>query len=146
LGRDTTSVERVARSAGRIEAEGLVRQPRTGIRHTMADYAADGRPTRVEVTISALDSAGASTLLQRSTATFTRASVITDVRRDTTVVTRRVAAPPGILPVAAGAASSWFGLDQLSVRLKASRADSISVQAYVIGSPQTLTWAAKKLG
>jgi len=146
LGRDTTGVERIARSAGRIEAEGLVRQPRTGIRHIVADYAADGRPTRVEVTLSALDSAGASTLLQRTVATFTRDSVVAEIRRDTSVVTRRLAAPPGILPVAGGAVSSWFGLDQLALRLKASRADSIAVPVYVIGAPQTGTWNARKLG
>ena len=146
LGRDTTGVERITRSAGRMEADGLVRQPRTGIRHVVADFAADGRPTRVEVTLSALDSTGASTLLQRTVSTFTRDSVVSEIRRDTSVVTRRAAAPAGVIPVAGGAVSSWFGLDQLAMRLKAARADSIAVPAYVAGAPQVLTWSAKRLG
>lgn len=145
LGRDTTAVERVTATRTRIEVEAVIRQPRTALRRAVMDFGADGRPTRVEVTVSRPDAAGP-VLVQRTVATFTRDSVMVETRRDTAVVTRRLAAPAGIIPLVAGAASSWVGLDLLAMRLRAARGDSIAVPVYFVGAAATGTWSAKRLG
>jgi hypothetical protein len=145
LGRDTSAVERVTRTRVRLEADGLFRQPRTTLRHVVMDFAADGRPARVEITLSRPDAAGA-TLVQRTVATFTRDSVFVEIRRDTTVITRRLAAPPGIIPVVGGASSSWVGLDLLAERLRSARGDSIAVPVYTVGAAATSIWSARVLG
>jgi hypothetical protein len=145
LGRDTTAVERVTATRTRLEAEAVVRQPRTTLRRAVVDFGPDGRPTRAEVTLSRPDASGP-VLVQRTVATFTRDSVMVEIRRDTTTVTRRVAAPAGVIPILAGAASSWAGLDLLAMRLKAGRADSIAVPVWFVGNPSTSTWSARRLG
>ena len=145
LGRDTSAVERVTRTRVRLEADGLFRQPRTTLRHVVMDFAADGRPARVEITLSRPDAAGA-TLVQRTVATFTRDSVFVEIRRDTTVITRRLAAAPGIIPVVGGASSSWVGLDLLAERLRSARGDSIAVPVYTVGAAATSIWSARVLG
>ena len=49
LGRDTSAVEKYARTATRIEGDAIGRAPRTVQRHYTMDFGPDGRPTRIEV-------------------------------------------------------------------------------------------------
>jgi hypothetical protein len=146
LGRDTTAVETFTRSATHLEGDGLYRQPRTTVRHFSVDFGADGRPTKAEITIRTPGAAANAPPVQRTTMTFTRDSVVAETRRDTSVVTRRVAAAQGILPIWGNAASSFVIMEMLVARLRAARnPDSMAVPVYG-GGTQSQTWSIKPLG
>jgi hypothetical protein len=146
LGRDTTAVERFTRTATRLEGDGVYRQPRTTVRHYVVDFGSDGRPQRAELEVRAGNAAAGAPPTQRVVATFTRDSVMVEIRRDTTVIRRRLAAPAGIVPVIAGAASSWVALELLSQRVRQTRSDSLGVPVYTLGANATGTWSVKPLG
>lgn len=146
LGRDTSAVERYTRTATRIEGDALGRAPRTVLRHYVIDVAPDGRPTRIELVATRPGAAAGAAPLQRTVVTVTRDSAVVETRRDTTVTTRRIAMPAGVIPIMGGAAGSWVGFDLLVARLKASRADSIAAPVYAAGGNATQTWSARWLG
>ena len=144
LGRDTTAVEKYTRTGNRIEVDGFFRQPRTTLRHAVIEMANE-KATRVEVTTSAPGAAANAPGTQRITSTFRADSIITEVRRDTVVQTRRVAnVAAGATPVLGGASSSWVGLELVALKLKGCRCDSTAVTMYG-GGTATATFAAKTM-
>jgi hypothetical protein len=146
LGRDTVGVEQFTRSATRLEGDGVYRQPRTITRHFVVDFAPDGRPTRAEVVVRQGGAPAGAAPQQSVVATYTRDSVMVELRRDTVVIRRRLAAPAGIVPVIGGAASSWVGFELLVARLRLSRSDSLAVPVYVPGAMATAVWNVRTLG
>jgi len=146
LGRDTSAVEKYTRTATRIEGDAIGRAPRTVQRHYTIDFGVDGRPTRIEVVATRPGAPATAVPIQRTVATFTRDSAMYETRRDTAVVTRRIAMPAGVIPIMGGAAGSWVGFDLLVARLKQSRADSISAPVYSAGGNGTQNWSARWLG
>ncbi len=143
LGRDTTAVETFTRTPTHLEGDGLVRQPRTVLRHFSVDYAADGRPTRAELVIR---TPGVPTPSQRLVMTFSRDSVVAEIHRDTVTQTRRAAAPQGVMPAIGGASSSFVTMEMMVLRLRAARSpDSLAIPMYT-GGPSTQMWSIKPLG
>ncbi len=146
LGTDTTAVERFTRTATRIEGDAVVRSPRTVIRHFVIEFGPGGAVTRAEVELRAPGAAPGAAPIQRTVAVFSRDTVAVEIRRDTSVTTRKVAVRPGVVPVLAGAASSWVGLELLAVRARQGRGDSTGVPVYAIGAQAAGTWSVKTLG
>jgi len=146
LGRDTSAVEKFTRSATRIEGDAVTRAPRTVKRHYAVVFGADGRPTNMELVVTRPGAPTSAPPIQRTVVTITRDSAMYETRRDTTVTTRRIAMPAGVIPIMGGAAGSWVGFDLMVARLKQSRADSISAPVYAPGGNGTQTWNARWLG
>jgi len=146
LGRDTSAVEKFTRTATRIEGDAIGRAPRTVQRHYTMDFGADGRPTRVEFVATRPGAPANAAPIQRTVVTFTRDSAMYETRRDTAVVTRRIAMPPGVVPVMGGAAGSFLGYELLVARLRASHADSVALPVYAPGANATSVWTARTLG
>jgi hypothetical protein len=145
LGRDTAAVERIARTGTTVTADAVIRQPRTTMRHLQLDYRGD-RLAKAEMVITRPDAAAGAAPLQRSVATFVGDSMIVETRRDTAVVSRRFAVPATGIFIVAGAASSFLTFDQLAMRLRASRQDSIAVQVIGFGGVAQGSWSARTLG
>ena len=140
LGRDTAAVERYTQTANRIEADAVVRQPRTTLRHIVVDLAPDGRPTRAEVTFT---NPGSTTPTLRQTITVARDSIIAETRRDTTVQRRAVAAPAGTMVTQlGGSATSFVAFDIVAQRLRNVPAND-SVKFVTLNAQ---TWWAGRLG
>lgn len=59
LGSDTVALERWTRTGSRIEAQAVVRSPRTSVRHFVLDLAADGSMRRFEQRTAEPDASGA---------------------------------------------------------------------------------------
>lgn len=140
LGRDTSAVERYSQTASRIEADAVVRQPRTTLRHFVVDLAPDGRPTHAELTVF---NPGSTTPTLRQTITVRQDSIIAETRRDTAVQRRAQAAPTGtMLAQLGGSATSFLTYDLVAQRLRGqSGSDSVK---FVTMNAQT--WWAGRLG
>ncbi|MFI5213013.1 MAG: DUF2911 domain-containing protein [Gemmatimonadales bacterium] len=147
LGRDTIAVERFTRSATRLEGDVVYRQPRTTLRHYVVDLAADGHVTRAELAIRPGGSPESAPPQQRVVATFAHDSAVVEIRRDTAVITRRLAASAAVLPAFGNAAASWIAFELMVDRLRRSRADSVAVPVYnMMGANAVGSWSAKMLG
>jgi hypothetical protein len=146
LGRDTTAVEQFTRTATHLEGDGVLRAPRTALRHFAVDFGPNGQMTRAEVVITRPGAPAGAAPVQRAVVTFMRDSAVVEVRRDTAVQTRRIAVPSNAVPVIAGAASSWVAFELMVARLRASHSDSLAVPVYNIGAGAAGTWSIKPLG
>ncbi|HEY2806019.1 MAG TPA: DUF2911 domain-containing protein [Gemmatimonadales bacterium] len=146
LGRDTTAVEQFNRTATHLEGDGLYRQPRTVVRHFSIDFGADGRPTHAEIVTRIPGAPASAAPVQRIVMTFTRDSVVAENRRDTSTVTRRLAAPQGVLPIWGNAASSFVMFEMMVGKLRAARnPDSLAIPMYG-GGTSIQTWGIKPMG
>ncbi len=146
LGRDTVAAERFTRSATRLEGDVVYRQPRTTLRHYAVDFAADGHVTRAELVIRPGGSAESAPPQLRVVAAFGHDSAVVEIRRDTTVTTRRLAASAAVLPAFGNAAASWIALELMVDRLLHSHADSVAVPVYNMGGNAVGSWGARTLG
>ncbi len=146
LGADTTAVERYTRTATRLEGEGVVRSPRAVVRRFVIEFGPGGALSRAEVELRAPGAAPGAAPVQRTVVVVARDTATVEIRRDTSVVTRRVAVRPGVVPVLAGAASSWVGLELVAARARQGRGDSTGVPIYLIGAQAAGTWSTKALG
>ena len=146
LGRDTSAVEQVTRTDTRITSDAVIRSPRTVVRHAVFDLGPDGRPTRMEVTVTRPGAAADAPPVQHVVATFTRDSVMSELRRDTTVQSRRIALPGSPVPLVGGASTSWAAFELMVQRLRQSRGDSLSLPMYAAGAAQASTWSVRSLG
>jgi hypothetical protein len=140
LGRDTSAVERYSQTANRIEADAVVRQPRTTLRHFVVDLGPDGRPVHAELTVF---NPGSTTPTLRQTITVRQDSIIAETRRDTAVQRRAQAAPAGtMLTQLGGSASSFVTYDLVAQRLR-NQSGSDSVKFVTMNGQ---TWWAGRLG
>ncbi len=143
LGNDTTSVERFTLTPARLELDQAGRAPRTLRRHAVVTFGANGVVTAVDVVIRKVGVPADVPPVQHLTASFTRDSAQVEMRADTTVRKMSAAVPAGAgVPVI----SPWAMYDMLSMRLTATRTDSLHVPLYYLGGPQ-LSWVAlRRLG
>jgi hypothetical protein len=146
LGADTVAVERFTRTAARLEGDAVVRQPRTTVRHYVVDFAPDGRVQRAEVVVRSPGAPAGAAPIQRAVATFSGDSVMVEVRRDTSVQTRRLAVGAGVQPVIGSAATGFASYELLTAGFRRGRSDSAAVRVYLIGTGAGGVWNLRALG
>jgi hypothetical protein len=144
LGTDTTSVERYARTAQRIEVEQVGRVPRVLHRTFTYDLAPSGATTRATATVTAPGAPAGSPPVQQFEANLVGDSVITVIRQDTTIRTVRVAAPAGTM--ISSNASPWGLYESQTMRLAAGKGDSLRVPLYQLGSNSMSSLSVRRLG
>ncbi len=145
LGHDTTAVERFERTRERLAGEDVLRAPRAALRTFTITFDRDGTVRRAEIANTRPGSPADSPPNFRVVATFSADSLTVETYRDTAVTTRHLAAPAGVIPNVAGAASSWVGLELASLKLRKSKQDSIAVPVYTMGGNATGTWSVWKI-
>ncbi len=146
LGNDTTAVERYTRTATRLEGDVVARAPRTTVRHYTIDFGPNGNVTRAEIVTRSPGAAPTATPIQRVTVTVTGDSATLEVRRDTTVTTRRIGFAAGTVPLAGGAATTFASFELLVARFRTARSDSLPVRAYYVGGANPTMMGVKPLG
>src|SRR2546425_193359 len=97
LGRDTLAIEQYTRTADRLEAEQVIRSPRTVHRIYTATFGRGGAVQRFEL-ITHNVTGGPGPLERRATATFTDDSAVMIVPRGDSSATIRVKTTPGTVP------------------------------------------------
>jgi hypothetical protein len=142
LGQDTTSVERFTRGKDGVQFDQVGRAPRVLRRHAVITTA-NGSINGVDVTVNKVGTPAGTAPLQHIVATRMGDSLHLEVHADTNV--RKLAArvpADAIVPVVSG----WVSYDALSMRLRASKADSLHVPMYFLTAPD-LSWVAvRRLG
>lgn len=134
LGRDTLVVERVTRTADRLEGTVVSRTPRVLIRRYSAELAPDGTVRRFDVTTT-VPNAGPNTPREQV--------VSVDFGADSLAVTMRAGDSTRTLKVAAGGlALPWYVYaygtwEQMFIVARRRNADSLSVTGYTPGSRTT---------
>lgn len=144
LGTDTTSVERYARTAQRIEVEQVGRVPRVLHRVFTYDLGPSGATTRASATVTAPDAPAGSPPFQHFEASVVGDSVIVVIRQDTTTRTLRVAAPAGTM--ISSNVSPWGSYETQTMRLAAEKGDSLRVPLYQLGSGSMSSLSVRRLG
>ncbi len=130
LGIDTVALERVTRTATRLEGDVVDRVPRVVRRHYVADLNPDGTVRRFEVTIRPAHPVPPAPAEQRITVEFGGDSLTVTIRSDSTVV-RRVAASGLIMPWMLYGPGTY---EQMFMVARRRGNDSVAVAAYSPGS------------
>lgn len=140
LGTDTTSVERYSRDKDRVEVDQVGRAPRVLRRHFVYELQ-NGAVRRVTMVVTP---PGATTPTQNLEANVTGDSVIVNVKSGNNAQSIRVAAAPGTMPVAGS--SPWVMYETVTMRLAASKADTVGTPMYLIGAQGADWLTVRKLG
>jgi hypothetical protein len=135
LGTDTTAVERFRRGAGRVEGEVVTRSPRTTWRSYTVELDREGGVTRVTVAQRRPGASADAAPQQTTVASFANDSVTVEVRRDTAVQRRQLAAPRGTIPLFAGSYLPYELMLHARRHLRTPQ-DSVAVPTYPLGSAQ----------
>ncbi|HEX9895993.1 MAG TPA: DUF2911 domain-containing protein [Gemmatimonadales bacterium] len=130
LGRDTLVVERVTRSANRLEGQVVSRTPRVVMRHYVADLAPDGTVRRIGVSVRTPNPAPNAPREQHVTVEFGRDTLPVTIRIGDSTTTLRVAAR--------GLAMPWivygYGTyEQIFMAARKRGGDSVAVTGYQPG-------------
>ena len=142
LGIDTVSVERVSRSATRLEGELATHSPRTVLRRYAADIGPNGAVTRFEVSSHTPGAAADAPPLQRAVATVVGDSIRVEVQGVSTQTTT-VAAAAGTVMLVGGA----YGPHELAIaRARQARQDSVAVPTYSVGGRAASTLTVRRNG
>ena len=144
LGRDTTGIERVTRSATSLEVEQVTRAPRVLKRHYVYQLDKQGSIRDFSIVITAPGAAPGAPPVQQIDGKRTRDSVITEVRSGANVRTVRVAVPDdGVL---VSASSPFPTYEQAMIRLARSKRDSLRTMMWFIGSANADWISLHRLG
>ena len=139
LGNDTMVVERYVRSADRLEAWSVNRQPATVSRHYVVTFDASGTPVRMDYDGARADGSQPKT---NATLEFGADTTIVTVIRDTTRQVLRI--PAGHVIPALG---NSFALTELAIaRFLATGKDSATIPTLGLGQPQALAQSIKRTG
>jgi hypothetical protein len=143
LGTDTTGVERFTRSGSTVDILQVGRAPRLMQRHAVIQFGPNESVAKADITVSRVGAAPDAPPMQVRKAVFAHDSVQLEDRADTNVRKSAVAVPAtAAVPIV----SPWVMYETLSMRLARSRADSLHLPMYFLGSPN-LSWVAlRKLG
>lgn len=144
LGRDTTAIERVTRSATRLEVEQVSRAPRVLRRHYVYQLDAKGSIRDFSIVVTAPGAAPDAPPVQTIEGRRTRDSVITEVRSGGNVRTVRAAVPDdGVL---VSASSPFPTYEQALMRLAKGKSDSLRTTVHFIGSGNADWISMRRLG
>lgn len=144
LGTDTTSVERYTRTAQKIEVEQVGRVPRVLHRKFTFELAPSGAMTHASATVVAPGAPAGAPPFQLFDASVTGDSVIVTIKQDTTLRTLRVAFPAGAM--IASNASPWGLYEGQTMKLAASKQDSLRVPLYQFGAGSMSSLLVQRLG
>ena len=144
LGRDTTAIERVTRTAARLEVEQVTRAPRVLRRHYVYQLDSKGSIRDFSIVVTAPGAAPDAPPVQVLDGKRTRDSVITEVRAGTNVRTVRAAVPnDGVL---ISASSPFPTYEQALMQLAKGKADSLRTTMYFIGAGNADWLSLHRLG
>lgn len=139
LGVDTMVVERYVRTADRLEAWSLNRQPATIRRHYVLTFDAKGAPARLEYEGGRADGSQPMTKVAMTLGGETATVVLTRNGQDTTMT---IATPGGAIP----SIGNSFALTEVAVaRFLASKADSATIATLPLGAPRVQPQAMKRV-
>jgi len=144
LGRDTTSLERVTRTANRLEVEQVTRAPRVLRRHHVYQLDAKGMIRDFTMVTTAPDAAPGAPPIQRIEGRRTADSVITEVRSGANVRTLRAALPDDGVLISVGTLFPTY--EQVARRLVRSKADTLGTPVGYIGTALTGWLSLARLG
>lgn len=132
LGRDTTSLERVTRSAHRLEVEQVTRAPRVLKRHYTYELDAKGRIRDFSIVVTSPGAAPDAPPVQKIDGRRTRDSVVTEIRGGANVRTMRAALPDdGVL---VSASSPFPTYEQAMMGFAKSGRKKLRTTMYFIGA------------
>lgn len=144
LGRDTTSLERVTRTADRLVVEQVTRAPRVLKRHYEYRLDARGSIRDFSIVVTAPGAAPDAPPVQKLEGRRTADSVITEIRSGANVRTTRAAVPgDGVL---VSASSPFPTYEQALLRLAKSKRDSLRTTMCFIGAGNADWLALRRLG
>jgi DUF2911 family protein len=132
LGRDTLALEQYTRTADRLEAEQVVRSPRTVHRLYTATFAPSGAIGRFEL-ITHEVSGGPGPKERKATASFSGDSVVMTVPRGDSTVTMRVKTGPGALPFVG---QGWGLVEEVARRARAAGSGRYTVTMLPLGADE----------
>lgn len=132
LGRDTTSIERVTRTATRLEVEQVTRAPRVLMRRYRYGLDGRGRIQDYSIVVTAPGAAPDAPPVQKIDGRRTRDSVITEIRTPSGSRTQRAAVPADAVLVSA--ASPFPTYELAMMELARSKRDSLRTTMYFIGA------------
>ncbi len=132
LGRDTTAIERVARSAARLEVEQVSRAPRVLRRHYVYDLDKQGRIQGFTIRVTSPGAAPDAQPLQEIHGTRTRDSVLTEIRSGGNVRTMRAAVPASGVLISASSVFPTY--EQALMGFARAKRDSQRTMMYFIGA------------
>lgn len=144
LGRDTTSLERVTRTADRLVVEQVTRAPRVLQRRYEYRLDAKGMIRDFTMVTSAPDAAPGAAPLQRLEGRRTADSVITEVRSGANVRTLRAALPDDGVLISVGTLFPTY--EQVVRRLVRAKADTLGRPVGYIGTALTGWLSLARLG
>jgi hypothetical protein len=144
LGRDTTSLERVTRTANRLEVEQVTRAPRVLRRHYVYQLDAKGMIRDFTMVTSAPGAAPDAPPIQRIEGRRTADSVITEVRSGANVRTLRAALPDDGVLISVGTLFPTY--EQVVRRLVRSKADTLGTPVGYIGTALTGWLSLARIG
>jgi hypothetical protein len=131
LGVDTLVVERFQRSGGAYNVEQVLHVPRASLRHTHLELSPSGEIGTVMYMHHQIGAPVDAPLLGSTTLTFAgRDSARVETKGGDSVQTRTVAAQPTMVPALP---DSWLPYEIAAMRLRASGADSATMQFLNVG-------------
>jgi Protein of unknown function (DUF2911) len=141
LGRDTVSVERVTRSASRVDVNQVGRAPRVLGRHFVYDYQA-GVISHVSLVVTP---PGSTTPTQTIEATFDADSMRMQIQAGTAPAQiLHVAMPKGT--VVLSTSSPWAAYESQTMKLMKGKSDSLRTTMYLLGADNAMWLSLHKIG
>ena len=142
LGRDTLAIEQYTRTADRLEAEQVIRSPRTVHRIYTATFGRGGAVQRFEL-ITHNVTGGPGPLERRATATFTDDSAVMIVPRGDSSATIRVKTTPGTVPFVD---QGWGLVEEVARRARNAGSARYAVGMVRLGATEPLDVTATPQG
>jgi hypothetical protein len=134
LGTDTTAVERFTKSGNAYQVEQALRSPRTSFRHTHLELTPGGEIATVFLMLHSIEEPSGP-LLGSTKLTYGRGdSATVETRQGDTARTRSVPARAGAIP---SLPQSFLGYELAAMRLRATKADSMTVALLSPGGAPT---------
>ena len=144
LGRDTTGVERVTRSAARLEVEQVTRAPRVLERRYVYQLDGKGSIRDFSIVVTSPDAAPGAPAVQSIDGKRTRDSVITEIRSGANVRMMRVAVPDdGVL---ISASSPFPTYEQALMGFAKAKRPRLKATMYFLGAGNSDWISFERLG
>jgi len=124
LGTDTTAVERFTRSGNAYQVEQALRSPRTSFRHTHLEVTPTGHVATTFLMLHSIDNPSGPLLGSTKLTHGAGDSATVETKQGDSMTTRRVPLPAGAIP---SLPQSFLGYELAAMRMRASKADSMSI-------------------
>jgi len=142
LGRDTLAIEQYTRTADRLEAEQVIRSPRTVHRIYTATFGRGGAVQRFEL-ITHNVTGGPGPLERRATASFSGDTAVMTVPRGESTATMRVKTTPGTVPFVD---QGWGLVEEVARRARNAGSGRYAIAMVRLGATEPLDVTATPQG